>query len=95
MLIPWPHNSYPDGVFTDSFDNLWVGEFGGNVMRSFTSDGILKLEMPLPAWNITKGVFCKTVENRLFITSARIGCDESTLQLYPHTGGILLIEGLF
>jgi len=94
LLIPWPYKSCPDGVFTDSFDNLWVGEFGGNILRSFTPDGILKSEIPLPAWNITKGVFCKTGENRLFITSARIACNEEILQQYPHTGGILLIEGL-
>lgn len=94
LLVPWPHNSYPDGVFTDGFDNVWVGEFGGNVLRSFTADGKLKLEIPLPAWNVTKGVFCTTGEYRLFVTSARFGCSDATLQRYPQTGGILLIEGL-
>ena len=94
LFIPWKLASYPDGVFTDINGNLWVGEFGGNVIRSFDNDGKLRMEMPLPAWNVTKGSFCKTAENRLFVTSARLQCDEVILEKYPETGGVFLIEGL-
>ena len=93
LFIPWVFDTYPDGVFTDNYDNLWIGEFGGNVVRKFSNEGELKLEIPLPAWNVTKGVFCKT-QNRMFITSARLKCNEEILKRYPQTGGILMVEGL-
>jgi sugar lactone lactonase YvrE len=93
LFIPWVFDTYPDGVFTDNDDNVWVGEFGGNVVRKFSNEGELKLEIPLPAWNVTKGAFCKT-QNRMFVTSARLQCNEEILERYPQTGGILMVEGL-
>jgi sugar lactone lactonase YvrE len=86
LLIPWAYDSQPDGVVTDADGNLWLGEFGGNVLRRFSPDGEDTLAVPLPAWNVTKAALAG---DRLYVTSARVGVDAETLARYPDTGGVL------
>ena len=94
FLIDWNWNTSPDGITTDHAGRLWIGEFGGNVLRCFLPNGKLHSEIPLPAFNITKAAVGGADNNKLYITSARVGVNESTLEKYPHTGGILEIEDL-
>lgn len=95
LLIDWAGlNSSPDGVITDKFGNLWVGEFGGNRLRCFNDDGLMIREILLPAWNVTKCAFEGANEDILFVTSARIGVDGNLLKRFPFTGGLLSITGL-
>jgi xylono-1,5-lactonase len=94
LLIPWDdYDSSPDGVVTDSEGNLWLGEFHGNVLRCFSPDGEQVVAVPLPAWNITKGVFGGERRDLLYVTSARIEVDEETLSRYPDTGGVIEVAG--
>ena len=95
LLIDWgKQNSYPDGVITDKEGNLWIGEFGGNILRCYSPGGTIKRKIPLPAWNVTKAVFKGKNSDVLYVTSARLGVDENTLLKYPDSGGIIEISGL-
>ncbi len=94
LLIAWDaYDSSPDGVVTDSDGNLWLGEFRGNVLRCFSSEGAEVASLPLSAWNVTKGAFGGEGLDRLYVTSARIEVDEDTLARYPDTGGVIVVEG--
>jgi sugar lactone lactonase YvrE len=87
LLVDWAaYDSAPDGVVTDDDGNLWVGEFGGNVLRRFDPSGDETLSVPLPAWNVTKAALAG---DRLYVTSALIDADEETVARYPDTGGVL------
>jgi sugar lactone lactonase YvrE len=92
LLISWSkYTSYPDGITTDAAGNLWIGEFGGNILRCFSPDGNVKYQIPLPALNITKATFGGVDKNILFVTTARLGVDAASLRKYPCTGGIIEI----
>ena len=93
LLVDWAsYDSQPDGVVTDREDgSLWVGEFGGNVLRRFSPDGGELTAIELPAWNITKAALAG---DRLYVTSALYGVDADTLARCPDTGGVLEITAL-
>jgi D-xylonolactonase len=94
LLIPWDaYDSSPDGVVTDSEGNLWLGEFRGNVLRCFSSEGEQLAAAPLSAWNVTKAVFGGERCDLLYVTSARVEADEETLARYPDTGGVIEVAG--
>jgi len=94
LLIPWDaYDSSPDGVVTDSDGNLWLGEFRGNVLRCFSSEGAHVASLPLSAWNVTKAAFGGERLDRLYVTSARVEVDEETLARFPDTGGVIVVEG--
>ena len=90
LLIGWDaYDSWPDGVVTDGEGNLWLGEFGGNVLRCFSSAGEQIAAVPLPAWNVTKPALGGERGELLYVTSARVDVNEETLARYPETGGVL------
>jgi sugar lactone lactonase YvrE len=94
LLIPWDgYDSSPDGIVTDTDGNLWLGEFHGNVLRCFNSDGKEVASLPLTSWNITKAVFGGERRDLLYVTSARVEADEATLARYPDTGGVIEVAG--
>jgi sugar lactone lactonase YvrE len=94
LLIPWDaYASSPDGVVTDRDGNLWLGEFHGNVLRCFSSEGEEIVSLPLTAWNITKAVFGGERRDLLYVTSARVEADEETLARFPDTGGVIEVAG--
>ncbi len=94
LLIGWDeYDSAPDGVVTDGEGNLWLGEFRGNVLRCFSSEGAQIASLPLSAWNVTKAAFGGKRLDILYVTSARVEVDDETLARYPDTGGVIVVEG--
>ena len=92
LLVDWaPYDSQPDGVVADRDGSLWVGEFGGNVLRRFSTEGDELTTIELPAWNITKAALAG---DRLYVTSARYGVNAHMLARFPDTGGVLEITGI-
>jgi D-xylonolactonase len=92
LLIDWSKRaSFPDGIVVDRNDNLWIGEFGGNILRCYYPNGRIKFEIPLPAWNITKIAFRYDANVTIYVASARIGANENILLQYPFTGSIIEI----
>lgn len=95
LLIDWSkRSSFPDGIVVDKKGNLWIGEFGGNILRSYYPNGRIKLEIPLPAWNITKIAFRYDINVTIYVTSAQFGVSGNILLEYPFTGSILEITGI-
>lgn len=96
LLIDWSYQpSLPDGIITDSKGNLWIGEFNGNILRSYSPDGRLIYEIPLSAWNVTKPVLGGENMDILYVTSARLGTNENVIDKYPDTGGIIEVKGIY
>lgn len=92
LLIEWQKQSSPDGIVIDKNGGLWVGEFGGNILRCFDPNGSLKHEIPLPGWNITKAAFnYRGNKTSIYVTSAIFGASKKTLKMYPNTGDVLEI----
>ena len=90
-LIEWPYGGSPDGVSMDASGTLWVGEYGSNCIRQFTTQGHLLRTIKLPALNVTK---VASVSNRLYVTSAADGVTDDQRRQYPLTGHVLVLDGV-
>jgi sugar lactone lactonase YvrE len=84
---------FPDGMTSDMQGNLWIAMWGGaQVTKWDPNTGQMLEQIPVPAKNVSSCVFGGENMNELFITSARVGLDEETLQQYPLTGGVFRLE---
>jgi len=84
---------WPDGMTSDMEGNLWIAMWGGaKVTRWNPNTGELLEQIAIPAMNVSSCVFGGKSMNELYLTSARKGLDEATLQQYPLTGGVFRIE---
>ncbi|MEZ0483910.1 SMP-30/gluconolactonase/LRE family protein [Fibrella aquatica] len=88
-LIEWPYEGSPDGVSLGTSGTLWVGEYGSNSIRQFTTQGELLRTIELPAINVTK---VASVGNRLYVTSAATGVSDEQRRQYPLTGHVLVVD---
>jgi sugar lactone lactonase YvrE len=84
---------WPDGMTSDSQGNLWIAMWGGaQVTKWNPNNGQLLERIPVPAKNASSCVFGGKNLNVLYITSARKGLDEATLNQYPLTGGLFRLQ---
>jgi len=90
-LIEWPFGGSPDGVSMDASGTLWVGEYGTNCIRQFTTQGRLLRTIELPALNVTK---VASVGNQLYVTSAADGISDDQRRQFPLTGHVLVLDGV-
>lgn len=94
LLVDWSErSSLPDGIITDAEGNLWVGEFGGSILRCYSATGDQQQEIELPGWSVTKPAFGGKNMDILFVTTARIAAGDGILTEYPLTGGVFEIRG--
>ena len=70
---------YPDGMTIDAEGCLWAAHWGGGRISRFDPDGTLDRAIALPVPNITSCAFAGEKLDRLFVTSARDGCEEQRL----------------
>ncbi|WP_168120184.1 SMP-30/gluconolactonase/LRE family protein [Paenibacillus sp. HB172176] len=83
----------PDGMTIDEEGMLWIAHWGGYKVSRWNPETGKKLdEIAVPAAQVTSCAFGGKNRNELYITSARIGLDEDTLQKQPHAGGVFKIE---
>jgi len=75
----------------DAQGRLWVGEYGTNCIRQFTTGGQLLRTIELPAMNVTK---VASVANRLYVTSAANGVSDELRRHYPLTGHVLVLDSV-
>lgn len=79
---------YPDGMTVDAAGRLWVAFWDGHCVRCLDpGDGTTHIEIALPIGRPTSCMFGGVDLKTLFITSARIGGDESA----EDAGGIFAI----
>jgi len=84
---------WPDGMTSDTQGNLWIAIWGGaQVTKWNPNTGQLLEQIPVLAKNVSSCVFGGRDMNELYITSARKGLDEATLEQYPLTGGLFRLE---
>ena len=83
---------YPDGMCSDSNDNVWVAFWMGSCVRCFDGKtGKLIEEIKLPVQKVTSCCFAGEKLNQLVITTA-VGNpgEEMDLNLYPEAGFIFI-----
>ena len=76
----------PDGMTLDAQGGLWVACWGAGRVTRFTREGDLDRSIALPASQITSCTFAGPELDRMFITSAADGVDES------HGGGLFEVD---
>lgn len=67
---------YPDGMTVDAQDGLWIAHWGGGRISRFHPDASLDRSIALPASNITSIAFAGENLDRMFVTSAALGCED-------------------
>lgn len=88
-----PSMGWPDGMTSDMEGRLWIALWGGaRVSRWNPATGRLEAEVSVPALHTSSCVFGGPQRDILYVTSARIGMDESALAQYPLSGGVFQIQ---
>ena len=75
----------------DSEGCVWIAFWDGWCVRRFSSAGELLQTIEMPVSNPTSCAFGGPNLDRLYISSASIGLDESALRLQPNAGGLFMI----
>lgn len=83
----------PDGMTVDEEGMLWVAKWGGfQVGRWNPNTGELIDSVGVPAPLVTSCSFGGENMDELYITTARVGLNNETLQKYPKAGGLFRIK---
>lgn len=83
----------PDGMCVDHEGMIWVAHYAGaRVTRWNPLEKKLVQTITVPALRVTSVTFGGEKLERLFITTARSGMDESESEQFPHAGGLFTFE---
>ena len=82
----------PDGGAIDSSGNLWIALWDGYSVNCYSPSGKELTAISLPAPRPTSCCFGGKDFRTLFITSAREGLSEKTLNKYPLSGSVFSVE---
>lgn len=85
-------HGHPDGMTVDAEGCLWVAFWNGWCVRRLSPDGEVMQVVGMPVERPTSCAFGGPALDRLFVTSARIGLNESGLAVQPLAGALFLIE---
>lgn len=86
-----PGDGYPDGMTVDAEGCLWIAFWDGWAVRRYSPGGDWLQTVRMPVARPTSCAFGGRDLDRLYITSASIGLDESALQMQPNAGGLFMI----
>jgi sugar lactone lactonase YvrE len=84
-------DGYPDGMTVDAEACLWIAFWDGGCVRRYSPDGELLRTVEMPVSRPTSCAFGGSGLDRLYVTSARIGLDETALGMQPNAGGLFLV----
>ena len=84
-------DGYPDGMTVDAEGGLWIGFWDGGCLRRFSAEGELTQVLEMPASRPTSCAFGGPNLDRLYVTSASIGLDETALSMQPNAGGLFMV----
>ena len=82
---------YPDGMTVDADGCLWIAFWDGWSVRRYSPSGEWLETVRMPVASPTSCAFGGRDLDRLYITSASIGLDESALQMQPNAGGLFMV----
>jgi sugar lactone lactonase YvrE len=86
-----PGDGYPDGMTVDSEGCLWIAFWGGWCIRRFSPAGEWVETVKMPVQRPTSCAFGGPDLDRLYVTSAKIGLDQSALDMQPNAGGLFMM----
>jgi sugar lactone lactonase YvrE len=85
-------DGYPDGMTTDTKNNLWVCHYAGKCITVYNTKGIRIHKIIFPAKNITNCTFGGKKNNELFVSTARKGMTKNELKKYPLSGALFKVK---
>lgn len=85
-------DGYPDGMTVDSDGCLWIAFWDGWCVRRFSPVGEWLQTVELPVARPTSCAFGGAGLDRLYVTSASVGLDESALAVQPNAGGLFMLS---
>ncbi|HSQ39683.1 MAG TPA: SMP-30/gluconolactonase/LRE family protein, partial [Anaerolineales bacterium] len=84
---------FPDGMTSDMEGRLWIAQWGGSRVSKWNPlTGQKEAEIAVPVPHVTSCVFGGPRRDILFVTTARVGLDKSTLAQNPLSGGLFQIQ---
>ena len=88
-------DGHPDGMTVDAEGCLWIALWGGWCVRRFSPDGDLLRTVEMPVEQPSSCAFGGPGLDRLYVTSATKGLDQTALAMQPNAGGLfMLIPGV-
>jgi sugar lactone lactonase YvrE len=84
-------DGYPDGMTVDSEGCLWIAFWDGGCVRRFSPGAELLQTLEMPVSRPTSCAFGGVDLDRLYVTSASIGLDETALSMQPNAGGLFMV----
>jgi D-xylonolactonase len=87
-----PEQGFPDGMCFDIDGNLWISMWGAGKVLKVSSIGNILDEYNVPAPNVTNVCFGGVNLDRLFISSATIGLEESDTSTFLQSGSVFEIK---
>ena len=85
-------DGFPDGMTVDSEGCLWIALWDGWCVRRYSAGGDWMETVRMPVARPTSCAFGGPDLDRLYITSASIGLDETALGMQPNAGGLFMME---
>ena len=82
----------PDGMITDSKNNLWICHYHGAKVSVFNLKGKKIHEIKFPAKNITNCTFGGINNKELFVSTARKNLNKKELKKYPLSGNLFKVK---
>ena len=82
----------PDGMTTDSKNNLWVCHYNGAKISVFNLKGKKIHEIKFPAKNVTSCTFGGINNRELFVSTAKKGMNKKQLKDYHLSGNLFKIK---
>jgi sugar lactone lactonase YvrE len=82
---------YPDGMTVDAEACLWIAFWDGWCLRRFSPAGDMLQKLDMPVSRPTSCAFGGPELDRLYVTSASIGLDETAVRMQPNAGGLFMV----
>ena len=83
---------FPDGMTIDNNNNLWVCHYNGASISVYDLKGKNIHKIHLPAKNITNCTFGGSLNNELFISTARKDMKKNEIKKYPLSGSLFKVK---
>jgi sugar lactone lactonase YvrE len=87
-----PEQGIPDGMCFDIEGNLWLAMWGAGKVLKVSRQGEILHEYNIPAPNVTNVCFGGANLDRLFISSATIGLEESNASTFLQSGSVFELK---
>jgi sugar lactone lactonase YvrE len=85
-------DGFPDGMTVDSEGCLWIAFWDGWSVRRYSPGGEWMETVRMPVARPTSCAFGGPDLDRLYITSASIGLNETASGMQPNAGGLFMME---